>query len=77
MKFNTFCLGVADGEPDPNRLAGAPPDRFDGGMPALVRPNLEVHRSFLAAMAEFRAEGRGGADDSSIIGSENREFGRA
>ena len=44
-------------------------------MPALVRPTLEVHRSFLAAMAEFRAEGRGGADDNSMIGSENREFG--
>jgi predicted acetyltransferase len=44
-------------------------------MPELVRPSLKVHRSFLTAMAEFRAEGRGGADDNSIIGSENREFG--
>jgi hypothetical protein len=47
----------------------------DGGMPELVRPTVEVHRSFLAAMAEFRGEGRGGVDDNSMIGSENREFG--
>ena len=44
-------------------------------MPELVRPTLEVHRSFLAAMAEFRGEGRGGVDDNSMIGLENREFG--
>jgi predicted acetyltransferase len=44
-------------------------------MPALVRPTLEVHRSFLAAMAEFHGEGRGGVDDDSMIGSEYREFG--
>jgi len=71
--LNTFAW--ADREPGPNRLAGAPPDRFDSGMPQLVRPTLEVHRSFLAAMAEFRGEGRGGVDDNSMIGSENREFG--
>jgi predicted acetyltransferase len=47
----------------------------DSGMPELVRPTLEVHRSFLAAMAEFRGEGRGGVDDNSMIGLENREFG--
>jgi hypothetical protein len=47
----------------------------DSGMPELVRPILEVHRSFLAAMAEFRGEGRGGVDDNSMIGLENREFG--
>jgi hypothetical protein len=38
-------------------LLGARLDRFDGDMPELVRPTLEVHRSFLAAMAEFRGEG--------------------
>jgi predicted acetyltransferase len=75
MGFQHIRLRMADGEPDPNRLAGAPPDRFDSGMPALVRPTLEVHRSFLAAMAEFRGEGRGCVDDNSMIGSENREFG--
>jgi predicted acetyltransferase len=31
--------------------------------------------SFVAAMAEFRAEGRGGAHDHSMIGSEIRGFG--
>ena len=30
--------------------------------------------SFLVAMTEFRAEGRGGADDASMIGSEHRRF---
>jgi predicted acetyltransferase len=47
----------------------------DSGMPEFVRPILEVHRSFLAARAEFRGEGRGGVDDNSMIGLENREFG--
>lgn len=47
----------------------------DSDMPKLVRPSLEVHRSFLAAMAEFRGEGRGGVYDNSMIGLENREFG--
>jgi predicted acetyltransferase len=45
-------------------------------MPKLVRPSLEVHRSFLAAMAEFRGDGRGGVYDNSMIGLENREFGK-
>jgi hypothetical protein len=47
----------------------------DSGMPELIRPTLEVHRSFLAAMAEFRGEGRRGVDDNSMIGLEIREFG--
>ncbi|WP_281181582.1 hypothetical protein [Actinomadura latina] len=29
-------------------------------MPDLVEPVTSVHRSFVAAMEEFRAEGRGG-----------------
>jgi hypothetical protein len=66
---------VADGEPNQNRLVRARLDRFDGDMPELVRPSLGVHRSFLASMAEFRGEGRGGVDDNSMIGLENREFG--
>lgn len=44
-------------------------------MPELVRPTTSVQASFLAAMAEFRAEGRGGSDDESMIGSENRAYG--
>jgi predicted acetyltransferase len=41
-------------------------------MPALAAPTTRVHRSFLAAMAEFRAEGRGAPDDYSAIGSDLR-----
>lgn len=41
---------------------------------ALTPPVLDVHASFLAAMAEFRAEGRGSADDHTMIGDEIRGF---
>jgi len=44
-------------------------------MPQLHVPDVRFHRSFLAAMAEFRAEGRGGADDDSMVGREIRTFG--
>ena len=41
-------------------------------MPELVAPTTVVHASFLEAMAEFEADGRGGADDHSIVGDEIR-----
>lgn len=44
-------------------------------MAELIRPDVRVRESFLAAMAEFRAEGRGGADDESMIGSEHHKYG--
>lgn len=44
-------------------------------MAELSSPTVRVHRSFLAAMAEFRAEGRGSGDDATMIGSEIREYG--
>ncbi|SNS68930.1 Predicted acetyltransferase [Asanoa hainanensis] len=44
-------------------------------MPALQPPTVDVHRSFLAAMTEFQAEGRGATDDQTMIGSELREYG--
>jgi predicted acetyltransferase len=37
-------------------------------MPELVLPTVSYKVSFLAAMAEFRAEGRGGPGDDSSIG---------
>ncbi len=37
-------------------------------MPKLIPPDTRLHSSFLAAMAEFQAEGRGGPDDDSNIG---------
>lgn len=40
------------------------------GMPLLTMPTTRVHASFLAAMAEFTAEGRGGPDDDTMIGHE-------
>lgn len=43
-------------------------------MPELSLPTVDVYRSFVAAMAEFRAEGRGGPYDHTGIGSELREF---
>jgi predicted acetyltransferase len=42
-------------------------------MPQLVEPDVRFHRSFLAAMAEFEAEGRRG--DASMIGRRLRTFG--
>jgi predicted acetyltransferase len=54
-------------------------DRDHGGqtgrVTALEQPTERVRESFLAAMAEFRAEDRGGPDDESMIGNEMREFG--
>ena len=44
-------------------------------MPELIQPTSDVHASFLAAMDEFRAEGRGGPDDSSMIGHEMQDYG--
>lgn len=43
-------------------------------MPELIAPDIRVHESFLAAMAEFRAEGRGGPHDGTMIGREVRGF---
>jgi predicted acetyltransferase len=45
------------------------------GVPALYPPAGDVHASFLVAMAEFQAEGRGVVDDTSMLGSEIREYG--
>jgi predicted acetyltransferase len=47
------------------------------GMAQLSLPTVRVRRSFLAAMAEFRGEGRGSAADQTMIGDEIREFGQA
>jgi predicted acetyltransferase/uncharacterized protein (DUF952 family) len=41
-------------------------------VPELLLPTVDVHASFLAAMAEFQTEGRGGADDETMIGAEIR-----
>jgi hypothetical protein len=44
-------------------------------MPELSPPTVRVHLSFLAAMAEFESEGRGGADDDTMIGGEICGYG--
>ncbi|MFB9179669.1 GNAT family N-acetyltransferase [Dactylosporangium sucinum] len=44
-------------------------------MPELSPPTVRVHASFVAAMSEFSAEGRGDPADASMIGGEIREFG--
>lgn len=41
----------------------------------LVRPTVDFHASFVTAMAEFQAEGRGVPDDLSKVGRELREYG--
>ena len=43
-------------------------------MPELMRPDPRVHRSFLAAMAEFQAEDGGGALDDSETGHAIRAY---
>ena len=43
-------------------------------MPELIPPDSRFHRSFIAAMAEFQAEGRGGPGDDSVTGSAIREY---
>ncbi|GIH06844.1 hypothetical protein Rhe02_49110 [Rhizocola hellebori] len=45
-------------------------------MPELINPDPRVHRSFLVAVAEFKAEGRGQADDRTMLGEEIHRFGR-
>jgi predicted acetyltransferase len=45
-------------------------------VPSLTVPTPIVQASFLEAMAEFRAEGRGGPTDESMIGHEHKQFGR-
>jgi predicted acetyltransferase len=44
-------------------------------MPDLVPPTSRVRVSFIAAMDEFRAEGRGSRDDQSMVGAEIRDYG--
>jgi len=39
-------------------------------MPELIPPDIRFHRSFLAAMAEFQAEGRVGFDEDSSTGQD-------
>jgi predicted acetyltransferase len=45
--------------------------------PGFSPPTLRVRLSFLAAMDEFRAEGRGAGADDTMLGREIREFGVA
>jgi predicted acetyltransferase len=42
-------------------------------MPELAPPTTRAQVSFIAAVAEFLAEGRGGRDDASVLGREIRE----
>jgi predicted acetyltransferase len=46
-------------------------------MPQLVPPTSRVRESFVAAMAEFAAEGRGSADDYTVIGADLRTHAAA
>ncbi len=44
-------------------------------MPELIEPDNRVAASFRAAMADFRAEGRGGPEDDSALAHDLRDFG--
>lgn len=44
-------------------------------MPEFILPSAYVHASFLNAMDEFVAEGRGAPDDHSMIGHDLRQYG--
>ena len=44
-------------------------------MPGFTPPTSRVRLSFIGAMEEFRAEGRGSATDDTMLGREIREFG--
>ena len=44
-------------------------------MPALILPTVDVHASFLTAMDEYVAEGRGTPGDPSNVGYFIREYG--
>lgn len=57
------------------RLGGPAGYSDNRRMPELVRPTTAVHASFLAAMAEFAAEGRGGPYDDTMLGRESRGYG--
>jgi predicted acetyltransferase len=46
-------------------------------MPALSPPTVRARSSYLVALAEFRAEGRGVADDDTAMGYEMRAYGPA
>ncbi len=52
----------------------ARPGWYEEIMPELSRPNVAVHASFLDAMAEFVAEGRG-PQDGSMIGHDIATYG--
>ncbi|MGP4111669.1 GNAT family N-acetyltransferase [Streptomyces sp. 4N509B] len=44
-------------------------------MPELVEPTTAVHASFLQAVKEYEAEGRGGPGDDSMQGHDMRRYG--
>jgi predicted acetyltransferase len=44
-------------------------------MPELILPEVRVHASFLAAMDEFRAEGRAVPTDNSMVSRDLRRYG--
>jgi predicted acetyltransferase len=45
-------------------------------MPELAAPDVRFQESFLQAMTELAAEGRGAPDDDSMIGHEIRTYGK-
>ncbi len=50
-------------------------DLPDPVLPTLSAPTVRVRASFLAGMAQFKAEGRGQPDDDSVLGQQLRRYG--
>jgi predicted acetyltransferase len=62
---------MGDDRHPPVPAAGQPP----GQPPRFSPPTSHVRLSFIAAMEEFRGEGRGSATDDTMLGREIRDYG--
>jgi predicted acetyltransferase len=67
-------LGQCSGTDPQKGSRSAGPLGLTYRVPELSAPVVVVAGSFLTAMREFQAEGRGGPDDNSMIGAEIREW---
>jgi predicted acetyltransferase len=70
-----LCADEVGPDPAVQHRESALPDRYPVPVAELLRPTTQVRESFVAAMAEFRAEGRGAPEDRTMIGVEIRDHG--
>jgi len=67
---------AAPPKPRPRRSGSAALSMGSIAMPQLIAPDPRVRLSFIAAMEEFAAEGRGEDGDDTILGRHMRQYGR-